>query len=685
MASTQRRVITRNRELLACSECRRRKLKCDRHTPCATCVKRGDEPSCKYQRSANGSEHERGRRSQAEARLEHLERLVHEFAQNGDGSVTPGQTKSLRVADQPVGREKSRAGCEASKSNGFVYNGSTHWSAMLEDIEGLRSAIAPDEATASNDDESELEENIASNLILGSAAPLPLQQVLAQYLPLRHEADSLVAAYFRSGGVSVPFIHASCFRRQYQAFWNDPLQAPVLWTSILFSICYIAKNTLILRKDDEHPENKYNIASAHCLAVGEYFRPKQFAVESLLLFAQSKCVTGPAISPEIGLIFGLLVRLATTMGYHRDPELFRLSVFEKEMRRRTWSICMQLDLLVSFQLGLPSNIQYPTWDTSAPRNLYDSELDENTGELPLARPDSESTNIMFYIAKHRLMTVFEKILRHNLATGTDGTTDMDRLDGEIRLVYSVLPNTLRPRLIADSFVDSPSLIVARLCVFFLYQKCLCVLHRPYVIRGQVHSIQICHEAASNIVLYFLDSYKEFLPGGQMEAERWFMGSITWHDYLLGVMALCLALCASSHSMTKAHVKSHETLQLLQQARDVCVEQSTRSKDSGRVQKVADATLLYFGSLERQSIGDAMAKPSSSTTSFDLSLTQSKSFGDQTYGLDNMGLHGLQGFAPEQTETVWTESDPTTRPLDDVSWAYLGQFLNLSSGDLMQSM
>ena len=65
MNSTQRRAITRNRELLACTECRRRKLKCDRHTPCNSCARRGDNASCVYQRSANGLEQERERCLQA--------------------------------------------------------------------------------------------------------------------------------------------------------------------------------------------------------------------------------------------------------------------------------------------------------------------------------------------------------------------------------------------------------------------------------------------------------------------------------------------------------------------------------------------------------------------------------------------------------------------------------------------
>ena len=678
MDSAQRRTITRNRDLLACNECRRRKLKCDRLTPCTTCAKRGDEASCIYHRSPNSLERERERRLQAEARLGHLERLVQQLAQNGDGAAHPENATSHQAVDQQCngGQEPT-----VLASKGLVFNGSTHWSAMLEDIEGIRSAILPTEAAPSDDHEDE--EYTGYSIILGSAAPLPLEQILIQFLPPRREIDRLTAAYFRSKALSAPFIHASHFRRLYQDFWRDPLRAPVLWTSILFSICHVAHNTPFVGKKNTNADNRYSVASAHCLAHGKYFRPKQFAVESLLLFVQADCLTGLSMSPELGPILGLLIRLATKMGYHRDPDIFQLTAFEAEMRRRTWSLCMQMDLLLSFQMGLPSNIQFPTWDTRPPRNLHDSDFDEDTKQLPLARPDSESTDIIFYIAKHRLMVVFEKILRHTMSTESNISTDVGELDTEIRDIYSAFPQDLRPRPMTDSIVDSPSLIVTRLCVFFVYQKCLCVLHRPYVVRGQVYSTQICYDAASSIVRSFNDSYQEFLSGGQLETERWFMSNITWHDYLFGVIALCVVLCTSSQSIANLNIQSAEILQLLQGAREICIEQSMRSKDSGRVQKIVNATLLHFGNIGNESNEGSMHELSPLTNTLEPSSSMQVPFaGDQTDSQEFISSPHLQDFAPKHMEAGWVGSEAMTTPMDDSSWAYLEQFLNLSDHDLM---
>ena len=673
--SAQRRPITRNRELLACTECRRRKLKCDRHAPCTACAKRGDEASCTYQRCASDVERERERRLQAEARLEHLEQLVQQLAQHGE------KPHPRQVTEQRLNQGESVMEHEASTSEKEpIFNGSTHWSAMLEDIEELRSAMVPGEAVTIEDDIFECEENIGPGLILGSAVPLPLQQVLVQYLPSRQEVDRFTSAYFRNIGVSAPFIHASNFRRLYQDFWRDPSRAPVLWTSMLFSICHIATNTLGLGKENAKPDDRYNVASAHCLALGEYFRPKRFAVESLLLFVQARCLTSLGMSTDSGLLLGLLIRLATRMGYHRDPDMFPLSAFEREMRRRTWSLCMQLDLLTSFQLGLPSNIQFPTWDTRPPKNLDDSDFDEDTKELPPARPDSEVTGALFYVAKHRLMAVFEKIHRHNLSTGANDSAAVDELDSEIRNVYLNFPENLLSRPMADSVVDSPPLIVTRLCVFFVYQKCLCVLHRPHVTRGRVYSTQACYDAASNIVRCFNDTYEEFLPGGQLETERWFMSNITWHDYLFGVVALCAVLCVSSQITTPLQVHFAEAVQLLQKAQSICVEQSARSKESVRVHKVVNATLSYFANLESHHDGATVSQSGLMANPFDLSPMRSPFAGDQTSAHDSIP-HSLNEFQPEHMEANRTESEIMPMAMDDPSWAYLGQFLNLPDEDL----
>ena len=678
MDAVQKRAITRNRDFVACTECRRRKLKCDRQLPCSSCQRRHDETSCQYQQSNSRRDRGPDDRVRAEARLDHLEKLVEQVSRQTNGASHPQTLSEPTYSPNLV----ETVGAKTPLSNSLVYNGSSHWSAMLEDIQGLKSVISNDTSDTTDDDISEAEENAEISLLFGAAVPLPLERILSQYLPSRQESDRLTAAYFRSKGASVPFIHTVQFRRLYESFWADPLNAPLLWTSLLFSIFHVAHNTLSLGKDNLLSDNRYVVAAAQCLALGEYFRPKRWAIESLLLFLQAKCLTSLGTLPDVGILLGLLVRLATIMGYHRDPDILRLSAFEREMRRRTWSYCMQLDLLISFQLGLPSNIQYPTWDTRPPRNLHDFDFDEETKQLPPSRADTEPTDIQFYIAKHRLMAVFEKILRHTLTQRMDVSTDVNKLDDEIHRVYFALPDCFSPRPMAASVVDSPSLIVTRLCVFFVYQKSLCVLHRPYILRGRSHSLSICRDAASKIVQHYVDVYKEFLPGGQLETERWFMGGITWHDYLLAVMLLCLVLCTSAQDGSWPETTDlAEIVQLLRRARDICKEQATRSTDSERVRRVVDATLLRFEGGDLTSI-DSTSKANQLAAS---PFTEAPFIIDQTDTSYVNASLAMQDCWSGQAVGTATENDLLTNSLADPSWVYLEQFLNLPDDEMLGSL
>ena len=554
---------------------------------------------------------------------------------------------------------------------------------MLDDIEELRYAIAP----AETEDEPETMEPKNGlgiiDVLFGSTTPISYDQILARCLPTRLEADRLTASYFRSKAIAVPFIHAAQFRRQYQAFWRDPSGVQPLWTSIFFSICHIASNSLSMRKETSVEDVKFSIAAAHCLAVGEYFRPKRYAVESLCLWAQSRCFTSLDLSPDVATAFGLLIRLATRMGYHRDPDHFNLSLFEREMRRRTWSLCIQLDLLISFQMGLPSNVQFPTWDTRPPTNLLDIDFDEDTKVLPPARPDTELTDIMFYNSKHRLVEVFEKILRHALSTEAEHGASVDELDAELRRKYDALPEILRPRPMTESIVDPPYLMVTRLCVLFMFLKSMCVLHRKHVTQGRVASIQAAYEASSELVKSFVDAYYEFQPGGQNESEMWFMSSLTWNDFLLGSMVLCLVSCATNLESTTFDIDSAKTMELLRKSQSVCIERANKSKDTQRVRRLVEATISRFAMPV-----DAATSLGSQSGMFPSTIQSNSSYvsssgNNQQYAANGSGQpYGTQpdSMFSGGVDWAWDESVATT--IDDVSWSYLEQFLNIPGDDFM---
>jgi hypothetical protein len=178
--------------------------------------------------------------------------------------------------------------------------------------------------------------------------------------------------------------------------------------------------------------------------------------------------------PDAAPLSGILMRLATMGGYHIEALLARLPPLEQEMRRRAWSLCMQLDLLISFHLGVPSTVQFSA-QTKPPTSLRDTSSDEDTRCLPPEETDPEASPMMFIIAKHNFMMIFDKVLRHALAEVPDSggsvlnvtaqdTSEVNKLDAQLRDLSHRLPPASRPKPMADSVFDSPKIIVTRLCL-----------------------------------------------------------------------------------------------------------------------------------------------------------------------------------------------------------------------------
>ena len=358
---------------------------------------------------------------------------------------------------------------------------------------------------------------------------------------------------------------------------------------MLFSICYIASLISAATGASDRAEGRpdFHAAAGECLVVGEYHRPQQFSVEALAIYGHCKNFRGLDPSREAGFILGIVVRLGYEMGYHRDPDSFgKLSVFEGEMRRRCWAACKQMDLMVSFMLGLPSNIVLEDCDTKPPRNLLDSDFDADTRVLPVSRSENEFTKLLWFVVKERLMTSFSRVCQDALAFKEKSEEEVLQLDQEIREMWTTIPDILHTRPLSESMADPSFLIMTRIYVEFIYLKSLLVLHRKYMARGNIFSTRCCIEAGERLVQQFIDMYKEFAPGGQLYMERWMLTNFTMNDFLLGVMSLCLVVHTRWNGGSRDSgidiATEARLLSLLEQSHAICVEKSPGCRDARRV-------------------------------------------------------------------------------------------------------
>lgn len=255
-------------------------------------------------------------------------------------------------------------------------------------------------------------------------------------------------------------------------------------------------------------------------------------------------------------LMGTIIRLAMRLGYHRDPqnsqtENNKISPFEGEMRRRRWHAILQLDTLMSFQMGMPSVIPPEFCDTEPPRNLNDEDIWPTMPTLPPSRPNSDYTPILYTIAKGGVMNMFRKVLIHTHSSSSTKSplsypVTID-LDAKLRETYAQIPETLKWRPINQSFTVSSGLIINRSTIELLYLKSVIVLHRRYL-NTERHDPQreFSRRACINAALEVLARQTELHaatsgPHGRLYEDRWMVSSLTAHDFLLASMVICLEL------------------------------------------------------------------------------------------------------------------------------------------------
>ncbi len=130
--------------------------------------------------------------------------------------------------------------------------------------------------------------------------------------------------------------------------------------------------------------DRYREKAIQCLILGHYTKGGPYVLETLILYFLVECFHLKDMEIGIWVLVGNIVQIAIHMGYHRDARHFpNISPSPARCEGRVWAMIVQLDFSISTQLGLPRLVKESQTNTAEPRNLYDSDFDEHTAELPL--------------------------------------------------------------------------------------------------------------------------------------------------------------------------------------------------------------------------------------------------------------------------------------------------------------
>lgn len=448
--------------------------------------------------------------------------------------------------------------------------------------------------------------SLQSPILLLNTTSRPTKANLLASIPSKGVVDQMVSRVLSSGEPAVIIIHVPTFMKEYNEFWMDPSSIPLAWLGKLFALLCLA--ALFQRRegetlpspveDIEDTIDHLRVRAAQCLIMADYTRPGPHKIEALIVYMASEYFKSKDAQRGVSMIIGIIIRLAMSMGYHRDPARDpSISVFEGEMIRRRWTFLTQVERLTSLQMGLPTIVYRAQSDTRPPHNILDTGIDPSTTVMPPERPDRERTPLSFIVAKERVVKSLALIIDSLNASESMPYKDVMRLDANLQKVRSLLPPHFRIQAPSQSYLEPADLIMKRYTFEFLFLKGRCVLHRQYLTSEATDpqrsvSRSICVEAARQTLRRQADIHRGIQPSGISATSSWYIHSLTSSDLLLAAMIISLCIC-QRHLLRNANhdvaalgfPASDETqmslLQELANSRRIWLSLSHKSAEAGR--------------------------------------------------------------------------------------------------------
>ncbi|KAI9375699.1 fungal-specific transcription factor domain-containing protein [Aspergillus egyptiacus] len=397
--------------LRSCVTCRRRKVRCDKRSPCSNCVRAGIE--CIFPapvRAPRKAKRARTENAGLLSRLRQLENIVEAAITNQNGPSAPSPPQERSEESSARSQNECEAGCLMTaaaqnrsprlehgfgrlvvEDNRSRYVSNRFWASLGDQIEELQDILDP----SSSDDEDSSPSGPPSGY--GTTH----DGMLFGFYSLAHSLQN-----FHPPPDKVPVL------RQIYAENVRPLLPVVYGPAAQQIFITAARTTNALDKNNEalvlamyfaaivSMQNEQCIAQlgeARDTLVGRYrFAVEQALSKANLMNTQSLTLMQAAIiflnavrrdddTKFVWSMSALIIRLAQGLGLHRDGNNFKLKPFEVEMRRRVWWHIILLDLRSSEDHGTDVQIYDRTFDTRVPLNVNDGDISPDMSEPPQGR------------------------------------------------------------------------------------------------------------------------------------------------------------------------------------------------------------------------------------------------------------------------------------------------------------
>lgn len=230
----------------------------------------------------------------------------------------------------------------------------------------------------------------------------PAAQIYSYWKIFKENVDPLVKLFHRPSTEKVVIAAAKSL---------DHLSKPM--EVMMFAIYFAAITSLcevecvsVLGIEKQIALETYRFGFEQAMARADFLSTQELVVlQSFVLFLT--CVRRFDDSRYAWTLTGLVIRMAQALGVHRDGQVFGLSPFETEMRRRLWWQICNLDMRASEDHGSDPSIVEQTFDTKFPLNINDDDIWPGMTEPPEEKEGR--TEMLFDLIRFTVSTTVRRL------------------------------------------------------------------------------------------------------------------------------------------------------------------------------------------------------------------------------------------------------------------------------------
>ncbi|KAJ4211738.1 hypothetical protein NW759_012338 [Fusarium solani] len=379
---------------LSCANCKRRKIRCDRTIPCAHCVKANI--TCIPSKPAPPRPRVKPTSQDLQERLTKCEALLQQYAVAGSSRRSSSQLEddiTKGISNDHCLNVSEAAGNQTRRpADGEL------WVTLNDEIHKMKKIIEEDhpEAFIHEDD-----------------APHNLSEYFSPSCSETPQLDPVTVfklwqIFLDRVNPLIKIIHAPSVQALIVSAAADMTLIPLDQQALMYSIIGLAVLALwsdelagILGEDKTREGVLQEMLKSVSAVLVRFDSLKRYNMVVLQALVHTSIILmGQCNKHASWVLLGSLVRIAMSMGYHRDGTRLHLSPFETEMRRRIWWQIVMYDIKLGIDCGLTYSCIPKRFDTRQPLNLNDVDLfPDATGEL--AHRDGP-TEMAFVMIIHRV-------------------------------------------------------------------------------------------------------------------------------------------------------------------------------------------------------------------------------------------------------------------------------------------